>query len=160
MTDVYNEFKKTFKYYADYYRFLELNDEKVYNHVIKAVNKNIENPSIDDLVNMTMKVYYRQAKIRFEQNNKYLLALFKQHFVEEDVAKSLDSINLIIVKSGYDLSFEAGLAILEQYPSIKNYVKQKNVRSNYLLSKLKELEELVEEDEKIEDEDIKYDENF
>ena len=78
MTDVYNDFRKTFKNYADYYRFLELNDERVYNYIIDATKKKVSNPSINDLVNMTIKVYYKQARVRFLQDKKYLLGLFKQ----------------------------------------------------------------------------------
>ena len=156
MTDVYNNFKPTFKYYADYYQFLELNDERVYNYIIESVKKKLSNPNINDLVNMTIKVYYKQVKVRFLQDKKYLLLLFEQHFLESDIAKSLENINLIIVKAKYELTFEDCSLILNNYPSIKTYIEQSDANNNYLLKKLKEIIDLENEDEKVE-ENFNYD---
>lgn len=159
MSDIYNEFRNTFNYYADYYRFLELNDERVYNYIIEATKKKVSNPSINDLVNMTIKVYYKQAKVRFLQDNKYLLGLFKEHFIESDIDKSLENINLIIVKAKYELTFEACLLILNNYPSIKNYIEQNGVKNSYLLKKIGEIIE-IEKEEVEEEKDLDIDTSF
>ena len=145
------DFKETFQYYANYYRFLELNDERVYNHIIEALNKKTSNPDSKDFINMTMKVFYNQVRVRLLEDNKYLLALFKAHYEADNLANSLANINLIIVKSGYELTFEDGLLLLNTYPYLKDYVSHSYPKNNYLLSKLKEILELVTEEENIPD---------